>query len=84
MGEWAMDSTRVSQLQLRGKATEPTQIPLTQITREVCNHAKGGSLFQSGYLVNPGSCGGRVLEKCKAPTNMQSRFQAGSTSKTFQ
>jgi hypothetical protein len=43
-----MDSTRVSQLKLRGKATEPAQNPLIQIIIEVCNHAKGGSLFQSG------------------------------------
>jgi hypothetical protein len=43
-----VDSTRVSQLKLRGKATEPAQNPLIQIKIDVCNHAKGGSLFQSG------------------------------------
>jgi hypothetical protein len=43
-----VDSTRVSQLKLRGKATEPAPNPLIQIMIEVCNHAKGGSLFQSG------------------------------------
>jgi hypothetical protein len=43
-----VDGTRVSQLKLRGKATEPAQNPLIQIKIEVCNHAKGGSLFQSG------------------------------------
>jgi hypothetical protein len=42
------DSTRVSQLKLRGKATESAKNPLTQIMMDVCNHAKGGSLFQSG------------------------------------
>jgi hypothetical protein len=43
-----VDSTRVSQLKLRGKAAEPAQNPLVQIMIEVCNHSKGGSLFQSG------------------------------------
>jgi hypothetical protein len=43
-----VDSIRVSQLKLRGKATEPAQNPLIQIMIEVCNHAKGGGLFQSG------------------------------------
>jgi hypothetical protein len=42
-----VDSTRVSQLKLRGKATEPARNPLKQIMTEACNHAKGGSLFQS-------------------------------------
>jgi hypothetical protein len=41
-------STRVSQLKLRGKATEPAQNPLIQIMIELCNHAKGVGLFQSG------------------------------------
>jgi hypothetical protein len=41
-------STRVSQLKLRGKAPEPVQNPLIQIMMEACNHAKCGSLFQSG------------------------------------
>jgi hypothetical protein len=40
-----VDSNRVSHLKLRGKATEPAQSPLIQIMIEVCNHAKGGSLF---------------------------------------
>jgi hypothetical protein len=82
-----VDSTRVSQLRLRGKATEPAQSPLKQVTIEVCDHAKGGSLFQSGCQGNPSSCGGpchgSVLEKCKAPTNMQPCLQAGSTSNSF-
>jgi hypothetical protein len=43
-----VDSTRVSQLKLWGKATEPTQNPLIQIMIEVCNHAKGSNLFKSG------------------------------------
>jgi hypothetical protein len=43
-----VDSTRVSQLKLQGKATEPAQNPLIQITTEVCDRAKVGSLFQSG------------------------------------
>jgi hypothetical protein len=43
-----VDSTRVSQLKLRGKATEPAQSPLIQITIDVCYRAKCGSLFQSG------------------------------------
>jgi hypothetical protein len=43
-----VDSTRVSQLNLRDKATEPAPNPLIQIMIEVCNHAKGGTLFQSG------------------------------------
>jgi hypothetical protein len=43
-----VDSTQVSQLKLRGKATEPAQNPLIQIMIDVFNHAKGGSLFQSG------------------------------------
>jgi hypothetical protein len=38
-----VDSTRVSQLKLRGKDTEPAQNPLIRIKIEVCNHAKGGS-----------------------------------------
>jgi hypothetical protein len=38
----------VSQLKLRGKSTEPAQNPLIQIIIDVCNRAKGGSLFQSG------------------------------------
>jgi hypothetical protein len=44
-----VDSTRVSQLKLRGKATEPAQNPLILIMIEVCNQAKGVSLFHSGY-----------------------------------
>jgi hypothetical protein len=44
-----VDSTRVSQIKLRGKATEQAQHPLIQIMIEVCNHAEGGSLFQSGF-----------------------------------
>jgi hypothetical protein len=43
-----VDSTRVSKLKLRGKATEPAQNPLIQIMMEVCNHTNGGSLFQFG------------------------------------
>jgi hypothetical protein len=43
-----VDSTQVSQLKLRGKATEPAQDPLIQIMIELCNHAKGDGLFQSG------------------------------------
>jgi hypothetical protein len=43
-----VDSTRVSQLKLRGKATEPAQNLVIQIMIEVWNNAKGGSLFQSG------------------------------------
>jgi hypothetical protein len=39
---------RVSQLKLRGKATEPAQNPLKQIMIEVFKHSKGASLFQSG------------------------------------
>jgi hypothetical protein len=82
------DSTRVSQLKLRGKAIEPAQNPLIQITIEVCDHAKGGSLFESGCKGNPSSCGGpchwSVLEKCKAPTNMQPCLQAGSISNPLQ
>jgi hypothetical protein len=82
-----VDSTRVSQLRLRGKATEPAQSPLKQVTIEVCDHAKGGSLFQSGCQGNPSSCGGpchgSVLEKCKAPTNKQACLQAGIISKSF-
>jgi hypothetical protein len=38
----------VSQLKLRGKATEPAQNPLIQNIVVVCDHAKGGNLFQSG------------------------------------
>jgi hypothetical protein len=47
-----VDSSRVSQLKLRGKATEPTQTPVIPIMIEVCNHAKGGKLFQSGCQGN--------------------------------
>jgi hypothetical protein len=47
-GNWDVDSTRVSQLKLRGNATEPAQKPLIQIMIELCNHSKGGSLFQFG------------------------------------
>jgi hypothetical protein len=43
-----VDGTRVSKLKLRGKATEPAQNPLIQIMIDWCNHAQGGSLFQSG------------------------------------
>jgi hypothetical protein len=43
-----VDSTRVSQLKLRGKPTEPAQTPLIQIMIEFCVHKKVGSLFQSG------------------------------------
>jgi hypothetical protein len=43
-----VDSTRVSQLKLRGKTTEPAQNPLIRIMIKVCNNARGGSLFQSG------------------------------------
>jgi hypothetical protein len=43
-----VDSTQASQLKLRGKATEPAQNLPIQIMIEVCNHAKGGSLFQCG------------------------------------
>jgi hypothetical protein len=39
----------VSQLKLRGKATEPAQNPLIKIMIEACNHAKGGSLIESGF-----------------------------------
>jgi hypothetical protein len=82
-----VDSTRVSQLKLRGKSREPAQNPLIQITIEVCDHAKGGSIFQSGCQGNPSSCGGpchgSVLEKCKAPANMQPCLQAGSISNSF-
>jgi hypothetical protein len=46
-----VNSTRVSQLNLRGTATVPAQNPLIQIMIEVCNHAKGGSLFRSGCQV---------------------------------
>jgi hypothetical protein len=46
-GVGRVDSTPVSQLKLRGKATEPAQNPLIHVMIEVCNHAKGGSLFQS-------------------------------------
>jgi hypothetical protein len=45
------DSTRVSQLKLRGKATEPAQNPLMQIMIEVCNHAKSGSCFSPAAVV---------------------------------
>jgi hypothetical protein len=48
-----VDSTRASQPKLRGKATEPAQTPLIQIKTEVCDHAKGDSLFQSGCQGNP-------------------------------
>jgi hypothetical protein len=45
------------------------------------------SLFQSGCEGNPSSCcgpyPGTILEKCKAPTNIQSCLQARSTSKFF-
>lgn len=82
-----VDSTRGSQLKLRGKATEPAQNPLIYIIAEVCNHAKDGSVFRSGCEGIPssccGPCHGTILEKCKAPTNMQSCMQAGSTSKFF-
>jgi hypothetical protein len=43
-----VDSIRVSQLKLRGKATEPAQNRLIQIMIEACDYSKGGSLFQSG------------------------------------
>jgi hypothetical protein len=85
-GNGRVDSTRVSQLKLRGKATERAQNPLIQIIIEVCNHAKGGCLFQSGYqeiqaVVGP--CHGSILAKCKAPTNMQPCSHGGSTSISF-
>jgi hypothetical protein len=56
-----VDSTRLSQLKLRGKATEPAQTPLIHIMIEVCNHAKGGSFFspavreskQLGWTLSP-------------------------------
>jgi hypothetical protein len=82
-----VDSTLGSQLKLRGKATEPDPNPLIQMILEVCNHAEDGSVFRSGCEGIPsswcGPCYGTILKKCKAPTNMQSCMQAGSTSKLF-
>jgi hypothetical protein len=46
-GNW-QGGSRVSQLKLRAKATEPAQNPLIQIVIEFFSYAKGGSLFQSG------------------------------------
>jgi ribonuclease PH len=80
-----VDNTQVSQLKLQGKGTEPAQKPLIQIMVEVCNHAKGGSLFQSGcqgiQAVVVDHVMGAFSSKRKAPTNTQPCFQAGSTSK---
>jgi hypothetical protein len=82
-----VDSTRGSQLKLRDKATEPAPNPLKHIIREVCNHAKDGSVFRSGCQGIPCSCcepcHGLILDKSKAPTNMQSCMQPGSKSKLF-
>jgi hypothetical protein len=47
-GELAGCTAPECQLKLRGKATEPAQNPLIQIAIDVCDHEKGGSLFQSG------------------------------------
>jgi hypothetical protein len=46
-----VDSTLVSQLKLRGKATEPAQRPPIQIMVEVCNLTIGGDSFPSGCQV---------------------------------
>jgi hypothetical protein len=40
-----VDSTRVRQLKLSGKATEPAQNPIIQIMMNLCNNAKGGICF---------------------------------------
>jgi hypothetical protein len=47
-GVGRVDSARVSHLKLRNKATELAPNPVIPIMIDVCNHAKGGSLFQSG------------------------------------
>jgi hypothetical protein len=47
-----VDSARVSQLKLRGHATEPAQKPLIKIMIEVRNHSKGGSLCCQGVVVD--------------------------------
>jgi hypothetical protein len=85
-GNGRVDSTRVSQLKLRGKATEPAQNPLVKIIIEVCIHAKGGGVFRSGCQGNPSSCAPchrTILEKNKAPKNMQPCLQSGSKSNSF-
>jgi hypothetical protein len=43
-----VDGTRVSQLKLRVKPTEPARNPLIKKMIEVCYRTKSGSLFQSG------------------------------------
>jgi hypothetical protein len=62
-----VDSTPASHLNLRDKAIEPSQDPLTQIVAEARNHAKGGSVFRSGCEGDPssccGPCHGTILEK---------------------
>jgi hypothetical protein len=83
-----VDSTRVSQLKLRGEATEPAQNPLIQIMIEVCNHAKGGSLFQFGcqgiqaFVVDHVTGAfSRSARPCKAPTNNHASRQAAHQKK---
>jgi hypothetical protein len=75
----------VVQLKLTGKATSPNPPDTNQ--NKVCDHAKGGSLFQSGCQGNPSSCGGpchwSILEKGKAPTNTPPCLQAGNVSNMF-
>jgi hypothetical protein len=82
-----VDSTPASPLKLLRQSPRTRTNPLMQLITEVRNHAKGGSVFRSGFQGSPSSCSGpchgTILEECKAPTNMQPYLQAGSTSNLF-